>query len=523
MNEESRPGRRLPDDFNAPRVPEVVESESRLQVAFDERREVAEYRLAIPPDKPDNRTNGREPAWLSEKSVREGIRTTSGQTPALAFEADILGRFRADVRGAGVAGEERLASLTYLALTSRVLPWGTIERPVSTITKGTTSTGKSHTSQTVLRFFPESAYVSLGSMSRRYLFYTEEEFSHRFVVVPEWASIKDDEELVAMLRTLLSEGRLIHGTVEGEGKRTARRIEKEGPTGLLVTTTEGFVDGEMETRCLSLSTDDSPEQTRRVFDVFADLEEETESAVDFETWHDFQGWIADRGETRVVIPFIRELSALMPIEATRLRRDFVSLLCLVRAHAILYQAQRQRDAHGRIVADLDGDYAPVRCLVGPLIAEGVEASVPDKTRETVETVAALVDEGDSHPSPKLISDRLGVGRSATYDPIRDALRRGYLLNEAGRNERAWKLVLGADLPGAGDDFLPAPEAIVRSSSGRPSGQTLAQHVPAEKALSGCPARPAHRQEVTQDDGFISDEEYEYYLTKLGAEAGGEAS
>ena len=73
--------------------------------------------------------------------------------------------------------------------------------------------------------------------------------------------ISEDEELVALLRTLLSEGRIVHGTVEGEGKRTARRIEKEGPTGLIVTTTEGFVDPEMETRCLSLTTDDTPEQT----------------------------------------------------------------------------------------------------------------------------------------------------------------------------------------------------------------------------------------------------------------------
>jgi hypothetical protein len=47
-------------------------------------------------------------------------------------------------------------------------------------------------------------------------------------------SIKDDEEIVAMLRVLLSEGRIVHGTVEGEGKRKSR-IEKPGPTGLIVT------------------------------------------------------------------------------------------------------------------------------------------------------------------------------------------------------------------------------------------------------------------------------------------------
>lgn len=104
----------------------------------------------------------------------------------------------------------RGAQLEYLALTSRVLPWGRpTERPVSVIAKGTTSTGKSHTTQTVLKFMPASAFVDLGSMSRRFLFYDDEPYEHRFLIVPEWASIAEDDELVALLRILLSEGRII--------------------------------------------------------------------------------------------------------------------------------------------------------------------------------------------------------------------------------------------------------------------------------------------------------------------------
>jgi len=473
-------------------------------------REEREARAAAPAplaDDSDNRTNEPEALSFGEENVREGIRTPAGQTPALALEDDILDLFRADLRQAGVAGEERLASLVYLSLTSRVLPWGkAAERPVSILAKGTTSTGKSHTTQTVLRFFPAEAFIDLGSMSRRFLFYDEQSYSHRFLVVPEWASIKDDDELVALLRTLLSEGRIVHGTVEGEKKRKARRIEKAGPTGLVVTTTEGFVDPEMETRCLSLSTDDTPQQTRRVFDVLADLEDETAIAVDFQPWHELQTWIAGHGETRVLIPFVRALAELMPTGATRLRRDFVSLLCLVRAHAILHQARRERDESGRIVAELGGDYSPVRDLVGALIAEGVEASVPGRTRETVEAVSALIDEGATHPSTKSVSDHLGVGRSATYDRLRDALRRGYLVNQAAKNERGYKLVLGAELPAAGDDFLPTVESIVRLSSGRPSGQTFGSTVRPGEALSGRPARPATPQAETSEEDVLREAE-----------------
>ncbi len=446
------------------------------------------FESETPSDEPDSRTNSREPASLKGKGVRNAHPDTSRTIPELALEPDILGRFRADLRRAGVAGEEVLATLVYLAVTSRVLPWGKpTERPVSLLPKGTTSTGKSHTTGTTLRFFPESAWFDLGSMSRRYLFYSEEEFRHRFIYVPEWASIKDDEELVALLRVLLSEGHIVHGTVDVD--RSARLIRKEGPTGLLMTTTEAAVDSEMETRCLTIVTDDSTEQTRRVYGVLADLEDDTGSSVDFEAWHDLQEWIASRN-TRAVIPFISALAALMPVSATRLRRDFASLLSLVRAHALLYQAQRETDANGRIVATVEGDYAPVRDLVGDLIAEGVEASVSKTIRETVEAVRALQDEGSDAVSRKALAERLGVGKSATYDRIRRALLAGYLVNLAGRDERGMRLTIGAALPGAGADFLPSPEEIVRHMSGRRPGLANDAAERALEALSGRPARPA---------------------------------
>jgi hypothetical protein len=447
------------------------------------------YRSTFAPDEPDNRTNDRKPVSLSEeKSVRVDVDSTRTK-PTLALETDILGRFRGDLSRAGVAGEERLAVVLYLALTSRVLPWDKpTERPISVIPKGTTSTGKSHVTKTTLRFFPGSAYVDLGSMSKRYLFYSEESFAHRFIIVPEWASVAEDDELVALLRTLLSEGRIIHGTVDE--KRKATKIEKEGPTGLIVTTTAAAVDSEMETRCLSLVTDDTPEQTRRIYDAFADLEEENGSAVDWEAWHDLQAWIAEHGETRVLIPSVRSLGELMPTSSTRLRRDYVSLLCLVRAHAILYQAQRERDRQGRIIATIEGDYAPIRALVAELIAEGVEAGASPAIRETVAAVRALQDEGAAHVSPKALIKKLGVGRSATYDRINRALLKGHLVNEATKDERGMKLVVGELLPGE-EEFLPSPQAFVRALEERGGRTSSGSTMPVSQGLSGSPVRPVN--------------------------------
>jgi hypothetical protein len=487
--------------FESDATPEEREERPRL---YDEKQ----VSLSVAaPERPESRKTPDKPASLNEKVFRLSDRKGTGKPPALASAPDILGRFKADLYRAGVAGEERLACLAYLALTSRVLPWGKAgERPISLLAKGTSSTGKSHTTGKVLEFFPESAWINLGSMSRRYLFYTEEDFAHRFLVVPEWSSVKDDDEVVAMLRVLLSEGRIVHGTVEGgdEGKRKAKRIEKKGPTGLLVTTTETAVDLELETRCLSVTTDDTPEQTRRVYSIIAGLEQ-AQDAVDFEPWHEFQTWISEQGEARVGLPFIEPLAALMPVGATRLRRDFVSLLCLIRAHAILYQAQRGRDEGGRIVATVE-DYAAVRELVSDVIAEAADASVSVETRQTVEAVRVLVTEtGTDHTSVKALTDRLAVGSSATYDRVRVALRGGYLVNRTDKGERGYKLAVGADMPGE-DSFLPLPEEVFRSLSGYPTGKANPLEQRASGEFSGIPAIPVDPQK--DEDGLPSEDEIE---------------
>jgi hypothetical protein len=386
--------------------------------------------------------------------------------PDLALEKDILAAFRRAIERLGLAGELTAACLIYLALVSRLLPWGKPgERPCSVISKGTSGSGKSYLTNKVLQFFPEQAYLNFGSMSKRYLLYCEEDLRHRIIVIPEWTLITNDEELVAVVRTLLSEGCVVHGTVDTEGKRReARRIEKDGPTGLLITTTAAVIDTELETRCLSFVTNDSPEQTRLIFETIARLENEGEAPSFLQDWRELQHWLASMGESRVVIPYVGMLATLMPNSATRLRRDFVTLLSLIRAHATLHRETRQVDEDGRIVATID-DYDAVRELVGSVLGEGVEATVSPAVRETVEAVAGLLEEpGCAYVSGKTVADRLKVGKGAAYDRVRRTLVAGYLVNIAARDQRGQKLVLGTPLP---DDpeFLPSAQAVSRTRVG----------------------------------------------------------
>src|SRR5829696_8600116 len=283
--------------------------------------------------------------------------------------------------------------------------------------KGPSSGGKSYLTERVLGFFPEEAYYALTAMSEHALAYGEEPLSHRFLVLYEAAGMSSDFQSY-LVRSLLSEGRVRYETVEktSEGIKP-RLIEREGPTGLIVTTTAVKLHPENETRLLSLTVTDTREQTRAVMAALA--EEAREVARDLGSWHALQVWL-ESAEHRVSIPYAGKLAELIPPVAVRLRRDFEALLNLVRAHAILHQASRERDGKGRVVATIE-DYAAVRGLVASLFSEGIEATVPETVRETVEAVQGLRESPKEGPvTVAELARKLKLDRSAVSRRVRNS-------------------------------------------------------------------------------------------------------
>ncbi|MFO1320316.1 MAG: PriCT-2 domain-containing protein [Burkholderiales bacterium] len=366
----------------------------------------------------------------------------------LAERPNLLSDFARAYQDAGAVGESRLARTLYLALTSRFLP-----RPVSVALKGPSSGGKSFTVETVLRFFPPEAVHCVSAISERALPYMEADLRHRFLVVFEAAGIQGDFASY-LIRSLLSEGRLVYEVVEktAQGLRP-KRIEKAGPTGLLVTTTAVRLHAENETRLLSLQVTDTREQTRAVLRAIA---KDTSRPLDLSAWIALQQWLA-LAEHRVVIPYAEPLADQVPPIAVRLRRDFGQLLALIRTHALLHQATRDRDDDGRIIATLE-DYAVVRDLVVDAIEEGVDASVSESVRETVQAVSRLI--SPDHPEVGLpeIARALKLDRSAASRRIATAVRQGYLHNREDRKGRPARLCLGDALPEA-TSVLPTVEVL----------------------------------------------------------------
>lgn len=367
----------------------------------------------------------------------------------LANEPDILKIFIEDLNRYGVVGEDRAVKLLYLALTSRLL-----DRPVSVAVKGPSTGGKSYLVDSVLRFFPSSAAYVLSAMSERALVYSEEPLSHRYLVLIEAAGFQGDFSSYLM-RSLLSEGCLRYETVDKtkDGLKP-RLIQRDGPTGLIVTTTAVKLHPENETRLLSIPVTDTQEQTRNILAVLAS--EQQREQTNLKEWHALQQWL-EGAEHRVHIPYARKLAELVPPVAIRLRRDFETIQNLIRTHAVLHQANRERDSEGRIIATLE-DYAAVRELVADLVSDGIEATVSATVRETVKAVKDIVADGHTEVTVAQVKDRINLDKSTAYRRVQVAIEHGYLKNLEDKKGRPACLVI-ADLMPDDQEILPEPDRL----------------------------------------------------------------
>ncbi|MGO9155886.1 hypothetical protein [Mycobacterium sp.] len=377
--------------------------------------------------------------------------------PGLARLPRILDAVADEVASRGLVGEERLAKTLYLILTSRLL-----DKQVSAGVKGHSASGKSYTVEIVTRFFPTEAYLEFTGMSEHALIFSPEEYAHRTLIVYEVVALREgveNDQTSYFVRSLLSEGRIDYEvTIRGadESGFTTKKIVKEGPTNLIFTTTETRVHAENETRILSLATNDSREQTARVMLQLAD---ESNGDGALEEWHDLQCWLA--GAVRqVTVPYAQRLAQQVPPVAVRLRRDFGSLLALIRAHAVLHQASRELNDAGHIIATLD-DYAVVRDLVADTIAEGVGQTVSETVRETVNAIEALASrEGIM---ARAVAEKLRLDKSNVSRRLRMAADGGYIRNLEDKRGKPGRWVVGDPMPGSAD-LLPTPAQLATADT-----------------------------------------------------------
>ena len=132
---------------------------------------------------------------------------------------------------------------------------------------------------------------------------------------------------------------------------------------------------------------------------------------------------------------------------------------LIRSHAILHQASREKDEKGRVVATLQ-DYKVIRELVADLVAEGVDATVSQTMRQTVRAVEKLTSGNKEHVGIKALSKELTLDKASASRRVKAAREAGYLVNLEETKGKPAKIAPGDPLP-ADLVILPTYEDLVK--------------------------------------------------------------
>jgi DNA primase len=328
--------------------------------------------------------------------------TEEERAEALAWltAPDLVGRLRAAFHKSGIIGEENNTLLAYLAGVSRLL-----ERPLAIIVQSASAAGKTTLMDAVLAFFPEEERVKYSAMTGQSLYYLgEKNLKHKILAIVEEAGA---QKASYALKLLQSEGEL---TIASTGKdpQTGRMETQvyrvEGPVMIMLTTTAIDLDEELQNRCLTLSVDESPEQTAKIHALqrerrtLAGLVARTERANLLRVLRNAQRLLT---AVDVLNPYAPALK--FPSQRTRNRRDHEKYLTLIDSIALLHQHQRTLVRHelgGRTL-----EYVPVTVddidLANQLAPEVIGRSqdeLPPQTRALLGHIRALVnakrDEGN---------------------------------------------------------------------------------------------------------------------------------
>jgi len=390
------------------------------------------------------------------------------QCRALAEAPEILREFEAELRSYGVVGATDNFKLLMLTMVTRLF-----DQPVSVILKGNAAAGKSYTLATVLKYIPEDGYVMVSGMSDKAVIYDEESVRHRMLCIGEYAGLQS-ENGNAWLRQLITEGELRYKvTAEGpDGQRVTRDLRREGPTGVVMTTTALKVHPEDETRFLSIYLDATEEQRRAILAAQARRAQGMQAnKANAEPWLALHSWVS-AGPCEVLVPYAGTLADQADIRHGRASRDFPKVLALIKAHALLHQRRREIDSKGRVLANHE-DYAAVYALLDPVLSRADGASVSENVRVVAAAVSVLATQtnhGDSGVPQTAIVQYLhdeGLDRSAPYvsRAVNDALDEGYLVNDdAGRRSRTHRLRVG-ERKRRRRSSLPLPEEVTRKQGG----------------------------------------------------------
>jgi DNA primase catalytic core len=337
-----------------------------------EQRQSEQIRKALEPAKPEAALTGEE----------------RSEALALLKHPKLLDRILEDFDQCGLVGEETNKLIGYLAAVSRHL-----ESPLAVVVQSSSAAGKSSLMDAVLQFVPEEERIQYSAMTGQSLYYMGEmDLKHKVLAIVEEEGAS---RATYALKLLQSEGSLSiasTGKDPATGKLVTHQYRVEGPVMVFLTTTAIDIEEELLNRCVVLSVNEDREQTKAIHRL--QREQQTLAGL-LKRQRRKQLIRLHQNAQRllkplfVVNPFVEELT--FPDALTRMRRDHMKYLTLIRAIALLYQHQRPvKTEHGlSYIEATREDIATADRLMKELMRQSLD-ELPAQTRRLLGLIEAMV-------------------------------------------------------------------------------------------------------------------------------------
>jgi hypothetical protein len=356
----------------------------------------------------------------------------------------------------GIIGERRNCLILFLAGLTR-----TFDKPVSVLTKGNSSTGKSESVKAVLSLFPPECVLMRASLSKKAPAHGTDDLKGKILYIAEYRGAKD---ALYLTRLLQSEGKIEHEytTVKGRERGTVVATRTGSPV-IFSTTTERRVFEDDENRFLSIQADDSPELTRQV--ISAQFRHPAREAREPETtvWQQAVR-ILSKTNPRFVYPrWFDCLAKNIPPDEPRARRDVVRFLSLLKAVALC-----QSHSDGRIVEaapQIEINFADY-CVSYRLFSRAFNSTFVGAHPRAIKLARSVSTLHKTLKRPltvREIATTLHWEPALVYKYVKEAQSRNLVEYEEGSHVWNRKRLLPGLISGPG--FLPPPEFLLQNCKG----------------------------------------------------------
>lgn len=296
-----------------------------------------------------------------------------------------------DIETMGLAGEKNLSLLLYLMMTSRLL-----DKPLSGIVQGASSSGKSYTINKVGDLMPPETIVRAHDFTDESFYYMAEgSLQHKIIVSGEREHDYKDksgraESNSKAFREMVADGvlRKCVTTKGHDGKLETRHIEQPGPIAYIESSTATTIHDEDATRLLSLVSDESTAQTKNIINAIRLQAQGYGSSSCLLNDTKQKHWAAQRmlEPIEITIPFIDSLN--LPLTKLSVRRSYGHLVSTIKTVAFLRQFQKkhhQKETGQDYLKADEVDYQVAYQLLKSVLSRTF-SSIPQKSCDLVQEI-----------------------------------------------------------------------------------------------------------------------------------------